>query len=124
MCIKTVKTPAIMNLNKYSTFVVISVLLVLLSIACSSTNSDDILRNQTGTLTWYGSPAADGSGMLFEVGEKQYGAPGTRENYPGLFDQDIYEVEIKADFKLTGEETVRGWGATYPAIEFIRIKRI
>lgn len=113
-----------MNANKYRTLFVFSILLALLSFACSSTNSDDILRDQTGTLTWYGSPAADGAGMLFEVGEKQYGAPGTREEYPGLFNQDVYEAKIKADFILTGEETTRGWGAAYPAIEFIRIAQI
>lgn len=113
-----------MNVNKWVTLFVFSSLLVLLSSACLHSNSDDFLRNQTGTLIWYGSPARDGAGMIFEVGEKQYGTPGTPEDYPELFEDDQYEVEIRADFILTGEETTRGWGATYPAIEFISIQKI
>lgn len=113
-----------MNVNKWVTLFVFSSLLVLLSSACLHSNSDDFLRNQTGTLRWYGSPAVDGSGMVFIVDDKEYGAPGTPEDYPELFGDDQYEVEIRADFILTGEETTRGWGATYPAIEFIRIEQI
>lgn len=102
-------------------------LMSLSTFACSSTNvnsDDDIIRNQTGTLRWAGSPVVDGAGMLFLVDDKEYGAPGTPENYPDFFGDDIYEVNVRADFKLTGEDTVRGWGATFPAIEFIKIEKI
>lgn len=93
---------------------------------CSSSNTDSsekILRNQIGTLSWKGSPAVDGAGMLFEVGEVQYGAPGVPDDYSKYMDEDDYEVKIKADILLTGEETIRGWGAAFPEIEFIKIEK-
>ena len=97
--------------------------------SCTSSNVEptrdgDTFRNQTGLLRWTGSPAVDGTGMLLVVNDVEYGAPGTPENYSPFFNEDQYEVEIRADFKLTGEETVRGWGATFPEIEFIKIKQI
>ncbi|NBC04364.1 MAG: hypothetical protein GVY20_11755 [Bacteroidetes bacterium] len=105
-----------------------TLLLIAYSItACSSTNvngNDDIFRDQSGTLRWGGAPAVDGVGMLFIDNEIEYGAPGTPDDYPELFEEDIYEVEVRADFKLTGEETIRGWGATFPAIEFIKIEKL
>ncbi|WP_234572564.1 hypothetical protein [Rhodohalobacter sp. 614A] len=98
----------------------------LLFSACSTTNvksSKDVFRNQIGTLSWNGPPAADGAGMLFIVDEVEYGAPGEPDDYSDYLDEGEHEVIIKADFKLTGEETVRGWGVTFPEIEFIRIKK-
>lgn len=102
---------------------------VVVITACSSFKvephqDEDILRDQVGTLSWGGAPAVDGVGMLFIVGDTEYGAPGTPDDYSQLFEEDQYEVEVEADFKVTGEETVRGWGATFPAIEFIRIEQI
>lgn len=105
----------------------IHLLMIVSTVVCSTSNvnsDDDIIRNQRGTLRWLGSPAVDGAGMLFIVDEKEYGAPGTPEDYPKLFGNDQYEVEIRADFKITGEDAVRGWGATFPAIEFINIEKI
>lgn len=95
--------------------------------ACSTSNVhsfDDILRNQTGTLVWAGSPAADGAGMLFRVGDIDYGAPGVPSDYDEYFPDGETEVQIEADIKLTGEDAVRGWGATFPEIKFLRIERI
>ena len=113
-----------MSLKKYTHLFSIGILLIFFTVACSSTNSDDTFRNQTGTLSWGGSPVVDGVGMLFKVDDKEYGAPGTPDDYPDFFGEDEYETEVRADFKLTGGETVRGWGATYPAIEFIKIEKI
>lgn len=96
--------------------------------SCSSSNTapfnkGEIYRNQTGILRWAGSPAVDGAGMLFIVDEVEYGAPGTPEDYSQFLNEDQLEVEVRADFKLTGEETVRGWGAIFPEIEFIKIEK-
>lgn len=111
----------------------LSLSLFILSIgllpACNSLNAnkfnhDTILKNQIGMLRWGGSPAADGSGMLFIVDEVEYGASGTPEDYPDLFEENEYEIEVEADFKVTGGKTGRGWGATYPEIEFLRIERM
>lgn len=115
-----------MNLKKQPIRLCILLLMLFSTIACSSTNvnSDHIIKNQTGTLRWAGSPAVDGAGMLFIADDKEYGAPGTPEDYPDLFRNDEYEIEVRADFKLTGKDAVRGWGATFPAIEFLKIERI
>lgn len=113
--------------KKYITLLLFTFLMIISTVACSSTNVNseyNIIRNQAGTLRWAGSPVVDGAGMLFVVDDKEYGAPGTPEDYPEFFGDDIYEVDVRADFKLTGEDTVRGWGATFPAIEFIRIEKI
>lgn len=115
-----------MDFMKHSTALFFLMMAGLLLTACStdSNSSAKLLRNQTGKLIWGGIPAADGVGILFEVGDKLYGASGTREDYSHYFPEDENEVQIRADILITGEETTRGWGATYPAIEFIRIKRI
>lgn len=116
-----------MKLNQQIYLLCITLLVTFFTTACSSTNvnsDDDVIKNQTGTLRWGSSPAVDGVGMLFVVDEKEYGAPGTPEDYPEFFEDEVYEVNVLADFKLTGEDTVRGWGATFPAIEFIRIEKI
>lgn len=116
-----------MKLTKQIYLLCIILLMVLSTFACSSTNvnsNGDIIRNQAGTLRWGGSPAVDGVGMLFVVDDVEYGAPGIPDDYPDFFGDDIYEVDVRADFKLTGEDAVRGWGATFPAIEFIRIEKI
>lgn len=116
-----------MNSLKPLVSFLIVLLTMLFTFACSSTNvnpNEDIIRNQTGTLRWGGSPVVDGAGMLFVVDDTEYGAPGTPDDYPDFFGEDIYEVDVRADFKLTGEETVRGWGATFPEIVFIRIEAL
>ncbi len=116
-----------MNSKKSILLFLIAFLMTLSMFACSSkiANSyEGIKRNQAGTLQWGGSPAVDGTGMLFVVDDTEYGAPGTPEDYPQFFGDDTYEVNVRADFKLTGKEAVRGWGATFPAIEFLRIKKI
>lgn len=116
-----------MTSKKHILLLLITSLVIASTVACSSTNvnsSDDIIRNQTGTLRWADSPVVDGAGMLFVVDDKEYGAPGTPEDYPEFFGDDIYEIEVRADFKLTGEDAVRGWSATFPAIEFIKIDKI
>lgn len=87
-------------------------------------SDENIFRDQIGSLRWTGAPAVDVTGILFLVEETEYGAPGTPEDYPGLFGDNISEVDVRADFKITGEETVRGWGATFPAIEFLRIEKL
>jgi len=86
-------------------------------------SSEDTFFDQTGTLSWYGSPAVDGAGILFETEVETYGAPGTREDYKDYFPENENQVQIIADIKLTGDTTVRGWGAEYPEIKFLDIKR-
>lgn len=112
---------------KSLSFFSIFVMSILLLSTCSTSNIDSrdhILHDQIGMLSWKGSPAVDGAGMLFEVGDREYGAPGTPEDYSQFFRKNKYEVQIKADIKLTGKKTVRGWGATFPEIKFIRVERI
>lgn len=109
-------------------YIMISIIITTIFVftACSSSNvefSENVLRNQIGTLKWQGSPAVDGVGMLFVVGNTEYGAPGEPDDYSKYLNEGDYEVMIKADIKLTGEKTVRGWGATFPEIEFIRIEK-
>lgn len=116
-----------MTSKKHFLLPLFTLLIIISTIACSSTDVNsrgEIIRNQAGTLRWAGSPAVDGAGMLFVVGKKEYGAPGIPDDYPYLFGKDQYEVEIRADFKITGEDAVRGWGAKFPAIEFIKIEKI
>lgn len=101
-----------------------SIVLVTLLASCS-TDSDsdgDVLTNQEGLLVWGFSPAQDGTGMLFEVNGTTYGAPGVRSDYDAYFESDKNEAEVIADFIITGEKTVRGWGVEFPAIEFVRIR--
>ncbi|GAA5521353.1 hypothetical protein LQ318_06370 [Aliifodinibius salicampi] len=97
----------------------------LLFQACSifgSNSSEDVLFDQTGTLSWNGPPAADGAGILFETKSKTYGAPGNREDYNDYFPENKNQVQVIADIKLTGETTTRGWGSEYPEITFLEIK--
>jgi hypothetical protein len=106
------------------TIILSSIVLITLLASCS-TDSDsdgDIIRNQEGLLVWGFSPAQDGSGMLFEVNGMTYGAPGERSDYESYFSGDENSAEVTADFVITGEKTVRGWGAEYPAIEFLEIR--
>jgi len=99
----------------------------VLTSGCGTSNvnsEENVLYDQEGILRWGGSPIVDGVGMLFIVGKKEFGAPGTPDDYPGFFRDDITEVHVRADFKITGAETVRGWGATFPAIEFLDIEKM
>lgn len=98
---------------------------VLLYQSCSIFSADssgDILYDQTGTLWWTGAPAVDGGGILFETEDEIYGAPGTREDYTAYFPEDENQVVIIADIEITGDTTVRGWGAEYPEIIFLEIQ--
>lgn len=88
----------------------------------SADSSENILYGQTGTLLWTGAPAVDGGGILFETADEIYGAPGTREDYTDYFPEDENQVEIIADIEITGDTTVRGWGAEYPEIRFLEIQ--
>jgi hypothetical protein len=98
--------------------------LTMISQACilNSESSETVLRDVPGTLTWGGLPAADGAGMLFETADTTYGAPGTRGDYSEYIPEGDYKVDIRADFWVTGETAVRGWGAEFPEIEFIKIR--
>lgn len=111
------KVPLLISLILTSLFIILG---------CTSSSvdpSENILRNQIGMLSWKGSPAVDGAGMLFIVGDTEYGAPGEPDDYSRYLDKGDYEVRIKADFVLTGEETIRGWGASFPEIGFIKIEK-
>lgn len=101
-------------------------LVVLFLGACSSTGNDDldIYENYTGTLTWGGQPAVDGAGLLFETGDKTYGIQGDKSDFSDLFTENSNSVEIRTDFVITGKETVRGWGATFPEAILIRPERL
>ena len=100
-----------------------SILFVLFFNACTSDADSDIFYNQPGVLEWHGSPAVDGLGMIFETEDgTQFGAPGEPDDYPRFFTNDTtYSVSITANYRLTGELTARGWGVTFPEIEFLRI---
>jgi len=101
-----------------------SIVLITLLVSCS-TDSDpdgDVIRDQEGLLVWGFSPAQDGTGMLFEVNGITYGAPGDRSDYDAYFEGESNETEVTADFVVTGEKTVRGWGVEFPAIEFLEIR--
>lgn len=101
----------------------VSLLFILHACSVNSVESDTILRDVSGTLKWGGSPAIDGTGILFETPEATYGAEGTRTVYSDYFPENENQVQIRADFILTGETAVRGWGTEFPEIEFLRISR-
>ena len=106
-------------------FLLVIFLIGFTNCTSSSVNSrEDVYKNQVGLLRWGGTPEADGAGMLFIVDEVEYGVPGTPEDYPKFFQERTIEVNVRADFKLTGEKTVRGWGATFPEIEILRIEKM
>lgn len=110
------------NVSKFIFLILIGGLLLQ---SCSLFRaSEDILYDQTGILIWGGSPAVDGAGILFETENEVYGAPGDREDYIDYFREDESQVEIIADIKITGDTTVRGWGAEFPEIHFKQINRI
>lgn len=102
----------------------LSLLMIFQACSTSTDPSDDTLFNEHGTLKWGGAPALDGAGMLFAAEDTTYGAPGNRDNYTEYFPEGKNEVQIRADIKITGETTVRGWGVTYPEIEFLNISVI
>ena len=114
-----------LTLRIYPLFLPLLLLIVVIS-GCSVYSSEqntETVYGQIGSLEWHGSPAVDGLGMLFVINdETTFGVPGTREDYSSYFGDELSKIEITADYKLTGEQTVRGWGATYPEIEFLSIK--
>ncbi|MDX1641724.1 MAG: hypothetical protein R3220_08490 [Balneolaceae bacterium] len=77
---------------KLPSFILLPLVFVFILSDCGSTNidSDNILHNRIGTLSWKGSPAVDGAGMLFIVGDTEYGAPGTPDDYTQYFDTEDY----------------------------------
>lgn len=99
-----------------------SVLFVLLLASCSTASDEDVIRDQDGLLVWGLSPAQDGTGMLFKVNGMTYGAPGVRSDYDAYFEGDNNEAEVTADYIITGEKTIRGWGVEFAAIEFLNIR--
>ena len=102
-----------------------TLVLMVLFAACS-TDSDldgEIIRESEGMLIWGQSPAVDGVGILFETNGVTYGAPGDKIDYESYFSGEENSAEVKADFVITGEKTVRGWGAEFPAIEFLKISK-
>jgi len=107
---------------KRFTIILSSIVFITLLASCSTDSDEDIMRDQEGLLVWGFTPAQDGTGMLFEVNGMTYGAPGVRSDYDAYFEEDKNEAEIIADFVITGEKTVRGWGVEYPAIEFLNIR--
>jgi len=110
-------------MGKRSSFLFI-VLISTMLMYCNSTNSnsESIYRNVAGYLNWGYSPAADGTGMTFVSDSITYGISGTYQDYEQYFETDQFRVNIYADYKLTGNETIRGWGVTYPEIELLRIE--
>lgn len=91
--------------------------------SCSHSGDIHIYEGYTGTLSWQGSPAADGNGLLLLTNNKTYGVPGIRDDYKHLF-QNENEVDVLVDFILTGKTTVRGWGNTFKEISIVNIERL
>ena len=106
---------------------VIPLLLVIFLVCqtCILDSGDDrtVLRDVSGTLIWGGSPAQDGSGILFETTDTTYGAPGVKSDYANYFSGDESRAQVSADIQITGKTVVRGWGAEYPEIRFLSISR-
>lgn len=97
-------------------------------ISCNRNNTSDqeLMRDVEGTITWGGSPAVDGTGLLFHshVSEDVYGVAGDKGDYEDIFDSPTNEVEVIADFYITDNETVRGWGITYTEIRIVDIDKL
>lgn len=96
----------------------------LLFTACG-TDSDDsfeVIFDEPGTIIWGGSPAVDGTGILFETADTTFGVPGSYEDYEEYFPENENSVDVIADYLLTGEETVRGWGVKFTEIRIIDIE--
>ncbi|MFP8489009.1 hypothetical protein ACKGJO_07885 [Gracilimonas sp. Q87] len=94
--------------------------------SCSNSGSDDleVLEDHTGILSWGGSPAVDGTGLLLESGDTIYGIPGDKSDHSYLFPDNTNTVNIRTDIVITGNETVRGWGSTYPEAILINAQRL
>lgn len=82
-----------------------------------SCSDDAAFQEVSGILQWGGEPEVDGSGMIFITADEEYGVKGHYRDYKNYFKNDLNRSRVLADFSLTGKETVRGWGATYPEIE-------
>lgn len=82
--------------------------------ASDSTSSNEILRDQLGTLSWGGAPEVDGLGITFASADTTYGIPGVLSDFSDYFPDELNQVWIWADVHLTGKTTVRGWGASFP----------
>ncbi|MBD3615161.1 MAG: hypothetical protein HUJ22_01215 [Gracilimonas sp.] len=113
-------------MNTTKSLTLFALLFVLVFNSCESSNSEYpvLYRAHTGTLSWGGSPEVDGSGLLFYTGNKTYGVPGDKSAFDHLFSPDTNQVDVRVDFLLTGEKTVRGWGTIYPEINIIQIERL
>jgi hypothetical protein len=100
--------------------------------ACSNTDEAEveILKDRIGTLSWGGSPAADGSGLLFQTENVTYGIPGDKSDYEELFPLDSEQsatrnqVSIRTDLSVSGDIVARGWGVTFKEATLINPKRI
>ena len=104
---------------------IILLLIVTFSLSnCDLTgsNTGQIQRGVPGLLQWGGSPAVDGTGLTMMTTTAEYGIPGTFEDYESFFQDGEYKAFVITDFRLTGETTIRGWGASYPEIEILRIR--
>lgn len=99
----------------------LSVLLFWTGCSTDSQYENETITDQTGTLIWGGSPAVDGTGLLFVTADTTYGASGSYEDYAAYFPENKNSVEVNADFQITGEETVRGWGVKFPEIRLIDV---
>jgi hypothetical protein len=102
--------------------IILSGLLFLTGCSTDSQYGNETITDQTGTLIWGGSPAVDGTGLLLETSDTTYGVPGSYEDYAAYFPENMNSVEVIADFQITGEETIRGWGVKFPEIRLINIE--
>ena len=89
---------------------------------CSDSDSYTVLRNQSGLLIWGGSPAFDGTGMLFQTADTTYGIRGNDDDFDRYFAEDERTARIRANVVLTGETTIRGWGSQFPEAVLSRIR--
>ena len=98
-------------------------IVVLVSLACSTNSDETIKQNVPGELIWGGEPASDGTGVLFKTEQVTYGVEGNRNDFITYFGESN-AVRLKADFVVTGDTTVRNWGIKFPLIEFINLHEI
>ena len=90
-------------------------------LACSKEEMDNVVTSE-GTLVWYGSPAADGCGLVLEVGSKWYLAGSKQNTFIKFSEEDSGRVEVIARYSIVGKEKTV-WGCTTTPVKIVDIRR-
>lgn len=91
--------------------------------ACCKEDMEDIIKAD-GNLVWAGMPAADGLGLLLEVGTDQYFVSNEQNAFINFTDTDHGSIEVTARYILTEDYVHLGLGGTpLRQVKIVEIKR-